>query len=507
LLSLAAQPVPDGHARVLLQFDTATQLTLVSNAPNNTIILVVPGSMLAPGVPSTFALNTNNVQSATASFSSVGLRITIYANGPSRAALSQTASNFYVVDVYPAAQPVVHPAQQPQQFTNPTPQPAAPQQQSGGQITHLYRLRYADVSEVVGLLAANVSLTPSNAFNPQANQFGTAPITGGGAYGGVGTFGQTGTLGTPVLNGLGTQTGQPEALSQRINDNIAIDRRLNAIIMTGTPQQIAQAEEIIKLIDVPVESVLIDTEVLEITDTGEKALGLPYGQSTSTPITRIFNAQYQILNGLPANAVPGSLPLATDIFYLVSNGQAKVLASPKILTEDRLPASIVTGDSLPIRITTPVGVGGVGAVTSQVEYVNVGVNLQILPRITGEHDIETDVFSQVSSVTGFNAAGDPQISSRQAQTRVNLYEGQTLVIGGLLQSRDIRNVQKLPLIGDIPLIGALFRFYTETRQNTNLVIMITPHIVPVPAPGVPPAPGTTPSPLPQNKPPQFVPGL
>ena len=501
---MAAQPVPDGHARVLLQFDTSAQLHLVPNTPNNTIVIQVGGSMLAPGVASTFPVNTNNVQSVTAAFiSGAGLRITILANGPARATLSQTASNFYVVDVFPAAQQVTSQAQQ---YPHPTPPPVTPTL-PGAQITHLYRLRYADVSEVVGLLAANVSVAPSNVFNPQPNQFGTSPIAGSN-YAQFGALGQTPTLSTPVLNAYPNQPGQAEnQISQRINDNIAIDRRLNAIIVTGTPQQIAQAEEIINLIDVPVQSVLVDTLLLEVTDTGEKALGLPYGQSTSTPITRIFNAQFQILNGLPPNAVPGSLPLASDIFYLVSNGQAKVLASPKILTEDRLPAAIITGDSLPIRITTPVGVGGVGAVTSQVEYVNVGVNLQILPRITGEHDIETDVFSQVSSVTGFNASGDPQISSRQAQTRVNLYEGQTLVIGGLLQSRDIRNVQKLPLIGDIPLIGALFRFYTETRQNTNLVITITPHIVPLPQPGVPPAPGTTPSPMPQAAPPKFVPGL
>jgi type II secretory pathway component GspD/PulD (secretin) len=66
-------------------------------------------------------------------------------------------------------------------------------------------------------------------------------------------------------------------------------------------------------------------------------------------------------------------------------------------------------------------------------------------------------------------------------------EGQTLVIGGLLQQRDIHNLQKIPILGDIPILGALFRFYTETKQNTNLVITVTPHVVP--APGVAPATG------------------
>jgi type II secretory pathway component GspD/PulD (secretin) len=101
-------------------------------------------------------------------------------------------------------------------------------------------------------------------------------------------------------------------------------------------------------------------------------------------------------------------------------------------------------------------------------------------------------------VTGFDSSGDPQISTRQAQTKVNLMEGQTLVIGGLLQQRDIRNLQKVWLLGDIPIVGYLFRFYTETKQNTNLVITVTPHIVPAPggaSQGQSAPPATSPQPV------------
>jgi len=239
----------------------------------------------------------------------------------------------------------------------------------------------------------------------------------------------------------------------------------------------------------------LDTEVVEVNETGAKAIGLDYNQTETEPLTRLFNKQAQVINSLPSEAVAGSIALQTNIFALVSQGHARVLAAPKILTQDGQSASILTGDSLPIRVTTPVGVGGVGAVSSQVEYINVGVNLQILPRVTGNGGVDANVYSQVSSVTGFNSSGDPQISTRQAQTKVNLMEGQTLVIGGLLQQRDIRNLQKIPILGDIPLFGALFRFYTETKQNTNLVITVTPHVVPGPAtaptsPRTPPA--TTP---------------
>ena len=285
-------------------------------------------------------------------------------------------------------------------------------------------------------------------------------------------------------------------MGQRISDNIAIDRRLNSVILTGTPDQIAQAEEMIKLLDVPVQSVLLDTEVLEVTQSGAKALGLNYNQSGTEPIAHIFDAQAAALSNIPSSVAAGSLAIQSDIFLLVSRGQARVLASPKILTEDGVSASILTGDSLPIRVTTPVGFNGATAVSSQVEYINVGVNLQILPHITNAGGVSADIYSVVSSVTGFSSSNDPQISTRQAQTRVNLLEGQTLVIGGLLQQRDIRNLQKIPILGDLPLVGALFRFYTETRQDTNLIITITPHIVP--APGA--APPQVPAPVPTRHP-------
>lgn len=487
--------LPDGRTRVVLQFDRPVNLRPTNNAAANVFVLRSEGAMLAPGVPNYYPVNAGNVQNVSLAFVNGGVQIAILMFSAAHPTVTAASNAVYFVDV---------PGNGPSQASQPYSNQYAQVPLAGALLTRMYRLRYADVSEVVGLLAQNVTVAPSNAFNPQTNQLNNSQQFGYGQYGQYGGYGQFGQYGYGA-NGIpqstfgqfqypqyqypGTGTESQLSQGQRINDNLAIDRRLNAVIVTGTPQQIAQAEAIIKLVDIPVKSVMIDAEVLEITESGEKALGFDYGQTPTTPISRVFNSQSQIINGIPAGAIPGALEFQTNIFLLVSKGQARILASPKILTEDGLPASILTGDSLPIRVTVPVGVGGVGAVTSQVEYINVGVNLQILPHITGEHAIETSVFSQVSSVTGFTSSNDPQISSRQAQTRVNLVEGQTLVIGGLLQQRDIRNLQKIPIIGDLPLIGALFRFYTETRQNTNLIITITPHIVPAPEDVVPPMPG------------------
>ncbi len=468
-----SQQLPNGHIRILLQFSGPVQARPGPPGQVASYMLQFPGAALAPTVPNIIPVNLPPIQSVSVIQQGNALVVTVSMTTPAQPRVSSAPGNLVIVDVPGAA-----PSQgyQPQQSQN-----AAP----GAMQTEIIRLRFADVSEVVGILSGNANVAPGNAFNPQPTNMANTQ-----GYGNFGTGLNGGQSIQPFQQFTQYQQNAPseqQPLGQRVTDNIAIDRRLNAIILTGTPDQIAQAATLIAKIDVPVQSVLLDTQVLEVSDTGAKALGLDYDQTTSNPISRIFNTQAQVLNNIPSNAVAGALAIQSNIWALVTSGKARVLASPKILTQDGLSASILTGDSLPIRVTTPVGVGGVGAVSSQVEYINVGVNLQILPRVTGNGGVDADVYSQVSSVTGFDSAGDPQISTRQAQTKVNLMEGQTLVIGGLLQQQEIKNIQKIPILGDIPILGWLFRYYTESKQNTNLVITVTPHVVPAPA--VPTTPG------------------
>jgi general secretion pathway protein D len=482
-----SQQLPNGHVRLLLQFSGPVQSRPVTVGPTTSYVVQFLGGTASPTVPSIIPVNLPPIQTVSVSQQGNALTVSVAMTSAVQPKLLNAPGSLIVIEVPGAS--YTQPAQP---SYRPQPAAAAPAR-SGAVQTQLIRLRFADVSEIVGILSGNASVGPGNVFNPQPTNIGTQQGSfGQGGYG-QGGFGQAINAGQtmqPFQQFSQYQQAQPseqQALGQRISDNLAIDRRLNALIITGTPDQIAQAQALINQIDIPVQSVLLDTEVLEVTETGQKSIGLDYDQNEATPISRIFNTQAQVLNNIPSQAVAGALAIQSNIWALVSEGKARVLASPKILTQNGLSASILTGDSLPIRVTTPVGVGGVGAVSSQVEYINVGVNLQILPRVTGNGGVDADIYSQVSSVTGFDSSGDPQISTRQAQTRVNLMEGQTLVIGGLLQQRDIHNLQKIPILGDIPILGALFRFYTETKQNTNLVITVTPHVVP--APGVAPATG------------------
>jgi len=123
--------------------------------------------------------------------------------------------------------------------------------------------------------------------------------------------------------------------------------------------------------------------------------------------------------------------------------------------------------------------------SQQVNYVNVGVNLQILPRVADDGYVTTHIFSEVSSVTAYTQ-GIPEISERQAQTMATVKDGESFVIGGLLQDNELRTVYKVPGLGDIPLIGGLFRYLSSTKTKTNLYIVVTPHII-AQRPAAPPA--------------------
>ena len=119
---------------------------------------------------------------------------------------------------------------------------------------------------------------------------------------------------------------------------------------------------------------------------------------------------------------------------------------------------------------------GVNGVQQQVQYVNVGVTLQIAPRVSGDGFVSSHIYCVVSSVTGFSQ-GYPTISQRQAETAATVRDGDSFVIGGLTQDENLNTRSKIPLLGDIPIIGQAFRTDRGTRSKTELYIVVTPHIV------------------------------
>jgi general secretion pathway protein D len=347
-----------------------------------------------------------------------------------------------------------------------------------GDVFEVVRLKYADVSEVVGLLTANQTMRPNDNFAPQEPAFGSAGMQG--IYGGG--------IATPTLGASVEATAaSSESVGQSADETIGIDRRLNAIILRGAADQVAQLKEQITKLDVAVDSVVLETVFVELTQNGARNVGLDFNNSNNQVATVTYNFAAGDFPGISNTAHVGgvNVNLQAAIYAQIAKGNGRIISKPRIAAQSGATAKIITGDALPIL--TSIALSGVNAVQQQVQYVNVGVTLQIAPRVTDDGFVTSHVFAEVSSVTGFSQ-GYPTISQREASTSATVRDGDSFVIGGLTQESELTHHNKLPGLGDIPAVGALLRSENTTQSKTDLYIVVTPHVVrgaPLPAPSPP----------------------
>ena len=319
-------------------------------------------------------------------------------------------------------------------------------------------LKYADVSEVVGLLTDGLTVKSNDTFSPQEPAFGSAGMTGSNA-----------PSPPPNLSGAAT-----DSLAQSVDDSIAIDRRLNAIILKGSPDRIARLKQEIAEIDVPVDSVLLETVFVELDEQGARNVGLNFNNTSNQIAVATFQTGAFIPPGVTFGKSLGSVSMQAAIYGEVQAGHGRIVSKPRIAAQSGGAAKIVTGDALPIL--TSIALSGVNAVSQQVQYVNVGVTLQIAPRVSVDGFVTSHVFCVVSSVTG-TSQGYPTISQREAETSASVRDGESFVIGGLTQDSDISTTTKVPGIGQVPGLGALFTYANGTRSKTELYIVVTPHVI------------------------------
>jgi general secretion pathway protein D len=338
-----------------------------------------------------------------------------------------------------------------------------------GEDFEIVKLKYADVSEIVGLLTGNPTIKSNDDFAPQEPNFGSSGATSGGYFGGGGL------PATPILAAPNGIIASRDSLGQAVDGTIGIDRRLNAIVLRGPAARVAAIKHEIELLDVPVTSVVLETEFVELIETGARNLGLDFNNA---------NGQIGALNVAYSRGYPGFIDtpklggananFQVALYAQIAKGEGKIVSKPRISAQSGATAKIVTGDALPIL--TSIALSGVNAVQQQVEYVNVGVTLQIAPRVSDDGFVTAHVFAVVSSVTGFSQ-GYPTISQREASTSATVRDGQAFIIGGLTEESRISNRSKLPLLGDIPLLGSLFTVEHTNKTKRDLFIVVTPHIV------------------------------
>jgi type II secretory pathway component GspD/PulD (secretin) len=256
---------------------------------------------------------------------------------------------------------------------------------------------------------------------------------------------------------------------------VAIDVRTNILIVFGTAVQQEQVQKILASLDVQVAQIMIETRVVDITTDVLRDLGLSWGL-TGYPITV---TSVTVIGGFPATLTVGTTggPVIATLAALVTQGKARVLSAPRVAVLDGNKATVNLGEEVPIP-----QVDTTGRITFT--FKPIGVVLEITPRLNRDGLITTTISPEVSSVIQFlqTPAGPvPRIASRKASTIVQVRSGESIIIAGMISVEERETVVKVPLLGDIPIIGSLFRRTTTDRRESEVIFVVTPLIVTPPA--------------------------
>ena len=272
----------------------------------------------------------------------------------------------------------------------------------------------------------------------------------------------------------------PEGRIQLFKDGSVNSQKPHLLIITDLPENIEIVRNLIDKLDTETRQVLIQAKIVETSLSDNETMGVDWSiGATLTGSPFKFGSEY----ASGGNVKFGTLSL--DQFNAVlerlsQTGNTNLLSDTSLATVDGETATIHVGESIPVGVNT-IGTGGSGGVsfgTTGFEDVRVGVQLQVTPHILNDETIHMDVSPQISSVKGFTSLGGgvsqaPITSERMATTNILVRDGETLVIGGLVQDSVIEQRKKVPILGNLPLVGNLFRSKSVSKEKTDLIIFIT----------------------------------
>ena len=276
---------------------------------------------------------------------------------------------------------------------------------------------------------------------------------------------------------------EAKALIDTLANVINISKETNTLVVMAAPDDIKKVEDILKKVDVAQSQVILEARVIEINSDALKETGLDWSDS----VTVTFQETLRPVD-LPDEATPlaksslhiyrlarSALNFDAIIKLLEEEGDAKILSSPRITTVNNREAEIFIGDRVPYTITTVTG----GVANTEVRFTEAGIRLKITPSIIEEDFTLIKIEPEVSYIYRWRGPNDeyPWVKTRQATAYVRVKNNQSFVLGGLLGKEDKNNLYKVAFLGDIPLLGNLFKYERTEVINSELIITITPTII------------------------------
>lgn len=370
---------------------------------------------------------------------------------------------------------------------------------------------------------------PSSGTGQTGSPFGTRSSTTSSSFGSTGMqsgFGMAqaavaapGQPGVPmpgqVPQGIvpprpATAAGQQAKPEEQMR--IVADPATNSLIIYGTVQEYQNIKTILKELDQVPRQVLLDVLIAEVTLTNDQSLGIDYSINENRP-SSIFGQSYpsagalRTLGSLFANnafpppggqfgngltAIFGSSDLRAIINALQADSRVKILSSPSILASDNRPARIQVGSQEPVAtgsVSTPISTGGVIGTTTDfatsatIQYQNTGRIVTIIPQVNSQGLVNLQILAEVSAinpsaeVTLGTSGTFPSFDIRQAETTAVVQDGNTLAIGGIITDNKTRSRSGIPYLMDLPVVGRFFGTTRDTTARTELIMLITPHVI------------------------------
>ena len=255
------------------------------------------------------------------------------------------------------------------------------------------------------------------------------------------------------------------------------DNRTYSLVVTEVEPVHAKIEQLIRLLDTPTPQVEIMARVVDIDISASRALGIQWTlQGLESQILRAdvsVNPEpavvgYGVFN---IGSVPSLAQIAATISILEERGKAKTISAPRITAVENELASILGGQRFGIPVRDIAG-------NTVIEFYTVGTKLEVTPHINSLEEITLEIHTEVSELDRASAlAGRPIITTSEAETKVLVKDGNTVVIGGFIRKKETQSVRGIPILMHIPILGALFRETTTTYEDRELLIFITPTLI------------------------------
>jgi general secretion pathway protein D len=366
-------------------------------------------------------------------------------------------------------------------------QPATP----NGIQTFVYKVQNSEADHLVRLLNSLRGIAGAGEGGQRTSGRGTGGAREGGGSGslqeqalqqGLGET-QPGMGASSSGGGQGTGTA-PEQKLRIITDPVS-----NSIIVQGTAHEYADIAKTLDKLDVVPRQVLIEARVYEVDLTGDLSFGLEYTlqQLSSSTTGNAFTGSFTSANSLQLSAgmlVGQTRQLLAFLNASENRSRVKTLSAPTVLTTDSTEARIQVGESVPVLTSQGVTSGATSAGTSlftnTVSNEDTGIILSVTPRVTSTGLVSLRINQEISNeVPASSSSGiqSPSFTKRSVTTQAIAQDGQTIALGGLISYSYTKTTNRIPLLGDIPGLGALFGSTSYTSTETELIVLLTPRII------------------------------